>query len=299
MQISGLGGPAQSPGPTSGPNITPPPTSSPYGPLTITSDCQEYRDAPMVVTGSAAPDLHLEFSPTESRSPLSTPTIVFVLSPPSYTYESMYHTPLFPNGIWVRWAGAPQIKAHATNKGYCAGWTPQPTVTPEATPAPTWTPPAGLPTIVSLGDSYISGEAGRWAGNSFDWYGWTDAGGANAYDQPADGVTTIVGCHRSEAAEVHFDEGGYGHVLSVNIACSGATTQTRSTDDGDKPGVDNCPTDIHRTDPLNPCPQGIKGQGTLLAEVAATHNVTLVVLSIGGNDFDFARYRGPVQHRFC
>ena len=265
VQISGLGGPAQSPGPTSGPNSTPPPTSSPYGPLTITSDCQEYSDAPLVVTGSAAPDLRLEFSPTESFATVYANDI-FALSPPTYTYESMYHTPLFPNGIWVRWAGAPSIKAYATNKGYCAGWTPRPAESPAVTPAPTWEPPSGLPTIVSLGDSYISGEAGRWAGNSFDWYGWTDAGGANAYDQPADGVPTTAGCHRSKAAEVHFDEGGYGHVLSVNLACSGATTQTRSTDDGDKPGVDNCPNDIHRpdNDPLKKCPTGIKGQGNLL-----------------------------------
>lgn len=290
VQVSGLGGPAQSPRPTSGPNGTPSPTASSYGPLTITSDCQQDNAAPMVVTGSAAPDLRLEFSPTESFSAVYA-NDSFVLSPPAYTYQSLYGTLAFPNGIWVRWAGAPWIKAHATNKGYCAGWTPRPTVTPAPTPGATWAPPAGLPTVVSLGDSYISGEAGRWAGNSFDWYYWTDAGGANAYDQPADGTPTIAGCHRSKAAEVHFDEGGYGHVLSVNLACSGATTQTRSTGDGDKPGIDNCPNDIHRpdNDPLKKCPTGIKGQGTLLTQVAGTHNVTLVVLSIGGNDFDFAK----------
>ena len=290
VQVSGLGGPAKSPAPTSGPNSTPSPTASPYGPLTITSDCQQSSNAPMVVTGSAAPDLRLEFSPTESFSAVYTNDI-FALSPPSYTYQSVYSTLAFPNGIWVRWAGAHSIKAHATNKGYCAGWSPQPTATPAPTPSPTWAPPSGLPTVVSLGDSYISGEAGRWAGNSYDWYYWTDAGGANAYDQPADGTQTTAGCHRSKAAEVHFDEGGYGHVLSVNLACSGATTQTRSTGDGDKPGIDNCPNDIHRpdNDPLKKCPTGIKGQGTLLTEVAGTHNVALVVLSIGGNDFEFAK----------
>jgi hypothetical protein len=284
VQISGLDGSAGS----GGADGTPAPTAASYGPLTITSSCQQYSDAPMVVRGSAAPDLRLEFSPTESFSTVYAKA-AFVLSAPSYAYESLYHTATFPNGIWVRWAAAPSIKAHVTNKGYCAGWTPQPTVTPEATSAPTWAPPSGLPTIVSLGDSYISGEAGRWAGNSFDWYGWTDAGGAHTYDQPSDGTPTIAGCHRSKAAEVHFDEGGYGHVLSVNLACSGATTQTRSTGDGDKPGVDNCPNDIHRTNPLDECPTGIKGQGTLLTEIAATHNVTLVVLSIGGNDFEFAK----------
>jgi hypothetical protein len=130
-----------------------------------------------------------------------------------------------------------------------------------------------------------SGEAGRWAGDSFDWYAWADARGADAYDQAADGVATISGCRRSKAVEVHFDEGGHGHVLGVNLACSGATTRTRSTDGGDKPGPDNCPNDIHRSD----CPEGVEGQGALLTEVATAHNVTMAVLSIGGNDFDFAK----------
>ncbi len=288
-QISGLGGATETPGPSSEPTETPAPSptsSALYGPLTITTDCQEYRDARLFVTGSPAPDLHLEFSPTESFTTVFANERFFVLSPPSYTYGSMYGVPSFPDGIWVRWAAAPSIKAHATNKGYCPGWTPQPTITPEPSPTATWGPPAGLPTIVALGDSYVSGEAGRWAGNTSDWYVRIDALGSDAYYDNAAGTAEVIsGCHRSESAEVHIDQRrGQPQVTTINLACSGATTQTRAPSGGNKPGIDNCPNDIHRTD----CPAGVKGQATLLTETARAHNVKLVVLSIGGNDFSFS-----------
>ena len=294
MQASGLGGPTETAGPgetaapSNGPGETPTPSPTSgalYGPLTITTDCQQYSAAPMIVSGSAAPDPHIEFSPTESFATVFANEDIFVLSPPAYTYESLYGIPAFPNGIWVRWAEAPSIKAFATNKGYCPGWTPQPTITPEPSPSATPGPPAGTPTIVALGDSYISGEAGRWAGNTSDWYYLVDGGGSAAYYDNASGTgEAIAGCHRSGSAEVHIDRGGYGTVTTINLACSGATTQTRAPDGGIKPGVDNCPNDIHRTD----CPSGVMGQATMLTEEARVHNVKLVVLSIGGNDFEFS-----------
>jgi hypothetical protein len=285
VTVSGLGeGPTASPEPTTAPSANPTASPNPYGALTITTSCQEYRDAPLVVSGSAAPDLHLEFAPTESFATIYA-SDSFVLSPPGYTYESMYGVAAFPTGIWVRYAGDHSVKAHATNKGYCAGWTPQPTASPTPTAAATFNPPAGDPTIVALGDSYISGEAGRWAGNSYDWYGWTDAGGSGTYDNASSGGAVIAGCHRSVAAEVHIDRGGYGHVVTINLACSGATTQSRAdSGSGDKPGIDNCPNDIHRSD----CPAGVVGQAATLTDQAGAHNVKLVVLSIGGNDFSFS-----------
>ena len=283
VQIAGLTGPTETSGPSSGPTAAP--STALYGPLTITTDCQQYSDAPLTVTGSAAPDLRLEFSPSASFSSVyANPDGRFALSPPSYTYDSMYKVALFPDGIWVRWAAAPSIMAHANNKGYCAGWTPQPTAT--ATPEPTATtgPPTGTPTIVALGDSYISGEAGRWAGNSYDWYGFTDAGGSSAYYDNASGTAEVIaGCHRSRSAEVHIDRGGYGNVNTINLACSGATTQSQTSSSGDKPGVDLCPSDAYHD-----CPADLQGQATLLEAAAATHNVKLVVLSIGGNDFEFS-----------
>lgn len=46
---------------------------------------------------------------------------------------------------------------------------------------------AGAPWVVSLGDSFISGEAGRWAGNTGESSSLTDALGPTAYfDSPLD-----------------------------------------------------------------------------------------------------------------
>ncbi len=281
MQVSGLAGPTE----TTGPGATPAPSSGPsYGPLTITTGCQEGVTAPFVVSGSAAPDPHIEFSSDQSFTSVHTEG-TYLLSPPDYTYAASYGVPVFPDGIWVRWAEAPSITAHATNQGACPGSSPAPS--PAATPGP----PTGTPTIVALGDSYISGEAGRWAGNTSVWYFVVDAGGSDAYYDNATGTGEVIaGCHRSESAEVHIDRGGYGTVDTINLACSGATTQTRNPGDGIKPGVDSCPTDIHRPAAPDPgaCPSGVIGQASMLTREALVHNVKLVVLSIGGNDFEFS-----------
>src|SRR3546814_10149271 len=72
-----------------------------------------------------------------------------------------------------------------------------------ATPAAADGPDVGAPWVVSLGDSAISGEAGRWAGNTNDSSSKVDAGGAGAYfDNAANHGGQIPGCHRSESAAV-------------------------------------------------------------------------------------------------
>jgi hypothetical protein len=130
--------------------------------------------------------------------------------------------------------------------------------------------------VISLGDSFISGEGGRWAGNSEDSEWRVDAGGQNAYSDPAAAAIDKWGqkCHRSTSALVHVGDGQ----RTLNLACSGAeTTTTGSQRGGDfKPGIDFANT-----------PDG-KGQLTLLKEFAASHPVKTVVLSIGGNDFQFS-----------
>ena len=64
-------------------------------------------------------------------------------------------------------------------------------------------PGSGTPTVVSLGDSFISGEAGRWAGNTDESSSKTDALGSTAYyDNSTDTGELIKGCHRSKSAEV-------------------------------------------------------------------------------------------------
>ena len=132
----------------------------------------------------------------------------------------------------------------------------------------------GGPWVVSLGDSAISGEAGRWAGNTNNGSGLIDAGGANAYwDNASRTAEAIPGCHRSESAAIHIG----GGISSLNLACSGAKTFTSGGGSSDfKPGIDFANT------------QYGKGQALALQEFASSHNVTMVALMIGANDFGFA-----------
>jgi hypothetical protein len=134
-------------------------------------------------------------------------------------------------------------------------------------------PGVGSPWVVSVGDSYISGEAGRWAGNTNNGESIHDAGGAATYfDNAGHTGEAITRCHRSTAAEIHIG----GGVNSANLACSGAKTGTDAGGSYFKPGLDFY--------------NGAAGQGQALAlqNFAATHNVKMVAVSIGGNDFNFA-----------
>ena len=89
-------------------------------------------------------------------------------------------------------------------------------------------PGVGSPWVVSVGDSYISGEGGRWAGNSNNSSSSVDAGGPSAYhDNTSATAEQIVRCHRSTAAEIHIG----GGINSLNLACSGAKTSTFTSSD--------------------------------------------------------------------
>ncbi|GAA3826464.1 hypothetical protein [Nocardioides panacisoli] len=141
-----------------------------------------------------------------------------------------------------------------------------------AAPAHADGPGSGTPWVVSVGDSYISGEAGRWAGSSNDSSSRADALGSTAYYDNASGTgESIERCHRSKSAEIHIG----GGVNSLNLACSGAETTT-STGTYFKPGLD-----------FYSGSAGV-GQAQALQTFAASHNVKMVVVSIGGNDFNFA-----------
>jgi len=149
--------------------------------------------------------------------------------------------------------------------------------------AAAWTPSAvadgpgsGTATVVTLGDSAISGEAGRWAGNTNNESWRVDALGASAYNDGAGGsAEAIPGCHRSRSAEAHIG----GGVASANLACSGARTYSQPYDpDSDfKPGIDFYDDGA-----------GHIGQAKALQQYAATHNVKAVVLMIGANNYGFA-----------
>ena len=135
-------------------------------------------------------------------------------------------------------------------------------------------PPTGVAdAVVALGDSAISGEAGRWAGNTNTSPSRVDALGSTAYHDVA-GRESTPGCHRSKAAEIHI-----GGIASANLACSGARTYTQPYSSGSdfKPGLDFYDDGA-----------GHIGQAKALQQYAATHNVKLVVALIGANDYGFA-----------
>lgn len=141
-----------------------------------------------------------------------------------------------------------------------------------APPAHADGPGAGTPWVVTLGDSYISGEAGRWAGSSNASSARADALGPTAYFDNAAGTGEQINrCHRSRSAEAYLG----GGVNGLNLACSGATTRT-SAGSTFKPGLDFYDG------------AGRVGQAKALQQFAATHHVSMVAVSIGGNDFGFA-----------
>ncbi len=148
-------------------------------------------------------------------------------------------------------------------------------LTTTAAPAVADGPGVGTPWVVTLGDSYISGEAGRWAGSSNQSSSYADALGSTAYFDNASGTgETIPRCHRSKSAEAYIG----GGVNGKNLACSGARTTTYTDGDGRfKPGLDFYDDGAGR-----------QGQAKMLQQFAAANNVKMVVVSIGGNDFNFA-----------
>ena len=134
--------------------------------------------------------------------------------------------------------------------------------------------------VVSMGDSYISGEAGRWLGNSANVAGSRDGtdracvftlGLCASYDESrvyVDG-TAADGCHRSDVAEV------LAATLPVdrriNLACSGAV-------------ADN----LLRTSSGGTTAHGEPPQADTLLPVAKANRIRMIVVSVGGNDLGFA-----------
>ncbi|WP_395293202.1 GDSL-type esterase/lipase family protein [Kitasatospora hibisci] len=132
----------------------------------------------------------------------------------------------------------------------------------------------GATASVTLGDSYISGEAGRWKGNSVVTSGsragtdrsWTGSG----YD-PARiyGSTYASGCDRSDVAEVR--SAPTVAQTQINLACSGAVA-----------------ANVYRAANGGQSFKGEAPQADQLAAVAAQYDVKVVTLSIGGNDLGFS-----------
>ncbi|MFD7080136.1 GDSL-type esterase/lipase family protein [Streptomyces sp. NPDC059918] len=135
-------------------------------------------------------------------------------------------------------------------------------------------PGTGPTAVVSMGDSYISGEAGRWKGNSLTNSGnrtGTDRAwvSGNTYDPSKVYGSTAGGCHRSDSAEVK--SAGAIADVAVNLACSGATSEN-----------------VFRASNGGVAFKGEAPQADQLAAVARANNVKVIALSIGGNDLGFA-----------
>ena len=140
--------------------------------------------------------------------------------------------------------------------------------------------PAGArPTaIVALGDSFISGEAGRWLGNGSEALGTRSGTDRAAYDcgplgcayDPARvyGASEANDCHRSDVAPI--ESAPIAVDRKVNLACSGASA--RNLWPGDEGGT------VHFGEPP---------QADQLAAVARLDQVRLVVVTVGANDIGF------------
>lgn len=133
--------------------------------------------------------------------------------------------------------------------------------------------------IVSLGDSFISGEAGRWQGNSLNMFGTRDGTDRAArcwlgifcsYDATrVYGSSYNNGCHRSDVATIKSAAISVNE--KINLACSGARS-----------------VNIWRASQGGQSFKGEAPQADQLLTVAQQKNVKLVVLTILANDVGFA-----------
>ncbi|MHB8684888.1 MAG: GDSL-type esterase/lipase family protein [Dehalococcoidia bacterium] len=140
-------------------------------------------------------------------------------------------------------------------------------------------PGSGATAIVSLGDSFISGEAGRWQGNSLNpfstrdgtdraasctWWGWCTYDASRVY-----GSSSTNGCHRSDVATIQ--SAAISVSEKINLACSGAKS-----------------VNIWRASQGGQSFKGEAPQADQLLSVAQQKDVKLVVLTIMANDVGFA-----------
>ena len=130
---------------------------------------------------------------------------------------------------------------------------------------------------VALGDSFVSGEAGRWLGNARG--GGASANGTDRLCIPRwwgcelrpGGVYRqgpTAACHRSDTAAVEVMAGTF--TRRVNLACSGARARDIYLPAKSGPAVD------------------LPSQADRLESVASHERVSLVLVSIGANDVGFS-----------
>jgi hypothetical protein len=145
----------------------------------------------------------------------------------------------------------------------------------------TASPGAATTAIVSMGDSFISGEGGRWMGNGSEPFGTRSGTDRAAFDcdgvgicdyDPAlvYGASEEDGCHRSDVAPVRSAPAPVEE--KVNLACSGARlANVWPAALGGRPHFGEPP------------------QADQLAAVARRDDVRMVVLTAGANDVGFGQ----------
>lgn len=139
-------------------------------------------------------------------------------------------------------------------------------------------PNSSTTAIVALGDSFISGEGGRWNGNSLNMFGTRDGTDRAAscwwifcsYDATrVYGSSYSNGCHRSDVAPIKSAAVSVNE--KINLACSGARS-----------------VNIWRASQGGQSFKGEPPQADQLLTVAQQKNVKMVVLTISANDVSFA-----------
>ena len=140
-------------------------------------------------------------------------------------------------------------------------------------------PASSTTAIVALGDSFSSGEAGRWNGNSLNIFGTRDGtdraarctlGVFCSYDATrVYGSSYANGCHRADVAPIKSAPISVNE--KINLACSGATT-----------------SNIWRASQGGQAFKGEAPQADQLLPVAQQKNVKLVLLNISANDLGFS-----------
>lgn len=140
-----------------------------------------------------------------------------------------------------------------------------------ARPAP-GSPGSATTAIVSLGDSFISGEGGRWVGNGGggDRAAFACGPWAACRHDPhrVYGTSEDNGCHRSDVAPILSAPIAVGE--AVNLACSGARVEN-----------------IWRVAAGGRPFRGEPPQADQLAAMAGRDNIKLIVIAVGANDVGF------------
>ena len=138
-------------------------------------------------------------------------------------------------------------------------------------------PGTGAPSIVAVGDSAISGEAGRWAGN-------TNGSSVERGRPRPDRVLRQCVRHRRDESEAATaprpprSPSAAAWSRPISPARARARTRSRSRGGSDfKPGLDFYDDGA-----------GHIGQAKALQQYASTHNVKMVVALIGANNYGFA-----------